>query len=95
LQKLHELIKDDPRFVMIGISFDDKDDAERLGRFIAEKDLPWIHGLAGRNDSASLLYRTYGIPGTPAMLLIDNEDKVLLSNPNVEEVAKIVNDMKR
>lgn len=94
LKKLHELVKDDPRVVMVGISFDNKNAAENLGQFIAEKELPWIHGLAG-NLLESPFAEDYGISSIPTLLLLDGEGKVIASNPSIEELAKKIEEMRK
>jgi thiol-disulfide isomerase/thioredoxin len=93
LRKLHESLKGNPRVVMIGISFDNKEAAESLGKFVTEKDMPWLHALAG-NLLESKTAKDYGVSGIPALLLIGTDGKVLLSNPNIEEVAKKIEEMK-
>jgi thiol-disulfide isomerase/thioredoxin len=93
LRKLHESLKGDPRFVMIGISFDEKN-VRSLIKFVTEKDLPWIHGMAG-NMLDSPTAKAYGVQGIPALLLIGTDGKVLLSNPSVEELAKKIEELKK
>jgi peroxiredoxin len=94
LQKLYALIKDDPRFVMIGVSFDDASAAESLSKFVTEKDLPWQHVLAG-SLLESQAAKDYGVSGIPALLLIGADGNVLLSNPSVEDVAKKIKEVKQ
>ena len=88
LKTLYEKIKDDERFVMIGISLDNAGSEEMLGKFIVRREMPWLHGLSG--DWQSDTVRTYGIQAIPALLLLDSDGKVLLSNPSVDELAKKV-----
>ena len=71
------MLKDDPRFVMIGISFDNRAAAEALSKFVTEKKLPWLHALAG-NTLESPMAKDYGVSAIPALLLIGADGKVLL-----------------
>jgi len=93
LKTLYEKIKDDDRFVLIGISLDEAGSEEMLGKFIARREMPWLHGLAGawQSDTA----RSYGIQSIPALLLIDLDGKVLLSNPSMAELAKKIDELRR
>ena len=88
LKALYEKIKNDDRFVMIGISLDEVGSEEMLGKFIAKREMPWQHGLSGswQSDTA----RTYGIQAIPALLLIGPDGKVLLSNPSIDDLTKRV-----
>jgi thiol-disulfide isomerase/thioredoxin len=92
LKTLYERIKDDDRFVLLGISLDEADSETMLGRFIARREMPWLQGLAGawQSDTA----RSYGINAIPALLLIDPDGKVLLSNPSVAELARTIDELR-
>jgi peroxiredoxin len=81
---LYAKIKDDDRFVMIGISLDTGSE-EQLGKYIAEHKMPWLHGLSDyfSTDAA----KTYGIESTPTLLLLAPDGKVLLSNPSTAELT--------
>ena len=74
---------------MIGISIDDAGSEERLGKFVARQEMAWLHGHSpGSWDSMAA--RTYGVNAIPALLLIGPDGKVLLSNPNMDELAKTI-----
>jgi thiol-disulfide isomerase/thioredoxin len=88
LKTLYEKIKDDDRFVMIGISLDNAGSEEVLGKFIARQEMTWLHGLSG--DWQSDMVREYGVHAIPALLLIGPDGRVLLSNPSMAELAKKV-----
>jgi thiol-disulfide isomerase/thioredoxin len=92
LKTLYEKIKDDDRFVMIGISLDNAGSEEMLGKFIARREMPWLHGLSG--DWNSDTARSYGIQSIPALLLIGTDGKVLLSNPDLATLAKMIDELK-
>jgi peroxiredoxin len=92
IKTLYEKIKDDDRFVLIGISLDPADSPEKLGKFVARLEIPWQQGLSGGWDSD--VVRGYGVHAIPALLLIDPEGKVVLSNPSVEELVKKVEELR-
>jgi thiol-disulfide isomerase/thioredoxin len=92
LKTLYEKIKDDDRFVLIGISLDNAGSEEMLGRFIASREMPWLHGLSG--DWNSDTARTYGINAIPALLLIGTDGKVLLSNPSLADLARTIDELR-
>lgn len=92
LKKFHETIKEDDRFVLIGISLDDAASGERLGKFIAKREMNWHHGLAGGWEAD--IVRHYGVRGIPALFLIGPDGNVLLSNPTLRELVKKVNALK-
>jgi thiol-disulfide isomerase/thioredoxin len=94
LKTLYGKIKDDDRFAMIGISIDDAGSEERLGKFVANREMLWLHGLSpGSWDSSAA--RTYGINAIPALLLIAPDGKVLLSNPSMNELAKTIDELRK
>jgi thiol-disulfide isomerase/thioredoxin len=94
LKTLYGKIKDDDRCAMIGISIDDSGSEERLGKFVANREMLWLHGLSsGSWDSAAA--RTYGVNASPALLLIDPEGKVLLANPSMAELAEKIEELLR
>jgi len=92
LKTLYEKIKDDDRFVMIGISLDNAGSEEPLGKFIAKREMTWLHGLSG--DWQSDTARSYGVQSIPALLLLDPDGKVLLSNPSMTELAKMIDELR-
>jgi len=92
LKTLYGKIKDDDRFVLIGISLDNAGSEEMLGKFIARREMPWLHGLSG--DWNSGMARSYGINAIPTLLLISTDGKVLLSNPDMQELAKKVDELR-
>jgi thiol-disulfide isomerase/thioredoxin len=92
LKTLYDKIKDDDRFVLIGISLDNAGSEEMLGRFIARREMPWLHGLSG--DWQSDTARAYGINAIPALLLIDPDGKVLLSNPSMAELTRTIDELR-
>ena len=77
---------------MIGISLDEAGSETMLGRFIARREMPWLHGLSGNWQSDTV--RTYGINAIPALLLIDPDGKVLLSNPSMAELARKIDELR-
>ena len=86
LKTLYEKYKDDERFVMIGVSLDGAKSEERLAKFVAQREMPWLQGLAGDWDGAAA--RSYGVQAIPAMFLIGPDGNVLLSNPSITELTK-------
>ena len=93
LKTLYEKIKDDDRFVMIGISLDNAGSEETLGKFVARREMSWLHGLSG--DWQSDTARSYGVQAIPALLLLDTDGKVLLSNPSVAELGEKIEELRR
>ena len=92
LKTLYETIKDDDRFVVIGISLDDANSEEQIGKLIAQRGMTWLNGWAG--DFGSETARNYGIQTIPALLLIGPDGKVLLSNPIFAELTKKIDDLR-
>ena len=92
LKTLYEKIKDDDRFVMIGISLDNAGSEETLGKFVARREMTWLHGLSG--DWNSDMARSYGINSIPALLLIGPDGKVLLSNPPLPELSQRIDELR-
>ena len=92
LQALYETISGDERFVMIGISLDDAGSEEMLGKFVAKREMPWLHGLSG--DWQSDTVRTYGVQAIPALLLIGPDGNVLLSNPSLDDLTKAIDELR-
>ena len=93
LKTLYDKIKDDERFVMIGISLDNAGSEEMLGKFVTRREMTWLHGLSG--DWNSDTARTYGIHAIPALLLIGLDGKVLLSNPGAAELTKKIDELRK
>jgi peroxiredoxin len=92
LKTLYETIKDDDRFVMIGISLDDIGSEERLGKFIARREMPWLHGISGNWQSDTV--RLYGVNAIPALLLIAPDGTVLLANPDLKELTEKIEELR-
>jgi thiol-disulfide isomerase/thioredoxin len=93
LKALYETISGDERFVMIGISLDDAGSEEMLGKFVAKREMPWLHGLSG--DWQSDTARTYGVQAIPALLLIGPDGKVVLSNPSLDDLTKTIDELRK
>ncbi len=94
LKKLNASIEGDPRFVLLGISFDSKGMKGQLEKFLAEKKMDWPQGLAG-NLLESTFIKGYGVSGIPALLLIDPDGNVLLSNPSLDDLQKKIDELKK
>ena len=93
LKALYETIKDDERFVLIGISLDGAGSEEQLGKFILNRGMSWLHGLAGNWEGDAV--RSYGVRAIPALFLIDTEGDVLLTNPSLEGLTKSIEELRR
>ena len=74
---------------MIGISLDEADSEEMLGKFIVRREMNWLHGWTGSNSD---MIRNYGIQFIPALILIGPDGKVLLSAPNMEKLTAKIGD---
>ncbi len=88
LKALHSKIKNDTRFVLIGVSLDDAKDEKMLGKFLAKREMPWIHGLAGGWETE--IVREYGVSAIPTVLVIGPDGKILLVNPEVQAIEKLM-----
>ncbi len=86
----YEKIKDDPSFVLIGISLDEED--ETAIEFLRKRDdMPWIQL---RTDWPSPLTEALGFPGIPAMFVISPEGRISSINPSAEELETLHNENK-
>ncbi|MDR1958079.1 MAG: carboxypeptidase regulatory-like domain-containing protein [Planctomycetaceae bacterium] len=91
-KRLYERIRTDPRFVMISISIDNTDAMDKVGRFVAEQQIPWFHGIT---DSDSPFKKDYNIHVIPAVFLIGPDRKVILSNPSVESLKQKIDEVRK
>jgi thiol-disulfide isomerase/thioredoxin len=92
LKELYEKIKDDDRFVVIGVSLDDANSKEAVGKIIARRGIDWLIGTTGGWHTETV--RNYGIQSIPTMLLIDTDGEVLLSNPMFVELVRKIDELR-
>ena len=86
VKEFHEKIVNDEKFVLIDISLDDPDSAEMLGKFVVNREMNWVHGLAGGWEAN--VVRDYGVNGIPTLVVIDPEGKIALYNPSITEIEE-------
>ena len=72
LKSTHDAFDKDDRFVMIGLSLDDKVELPR--EYVAKQGLNWIQCLLGDDWS---LPKQYGVWGIPAVFLVGPDGKVV------------------
>ncbi len=88
LKSLHSKIKSDDRFVLIGVSLDDAKDEKAVGKFLAKREMSWIHGLAGGWETE--IVQEYGVSAIPTVLVIGPDGKILLVNPETQAIEKLM-----
>lgn len=67
---------------VLGISFDGPGQAERLKRFVEQRNMPWQQIYDGKKFTSSPVGKLYMIRGIPSMFLIDGDTgKILASGP--------------
>jgi thiol-disulfide isomerase/thioredoxin len=93
IKALHDKIKDDDRFVLIGVCLNDVDEADRAGRTVAQRGMTWRNGYVGDWDSSTA--QVYQLRSLPAVMLIGSDGKVLLSNPVLPELLKKIDDLRK
>ncbi|MCL2348247.1 MAG: carboxypeptidase regulatory-like domain-containing protein, partial [Planctomycetaceae bacterium] len=81
LKKLHEKYKDNEQFALIGVSLDEANQAEMLGRFVSKREMSWLHVLAGGWNAD--VVRDYHVNAIPCLFVVDPEGKILMTNPNI------------
>jgi peroxiredoxin len=74
LKEAHAAFGNDPRFVMIGLSLDPKEDAPR--DYARKNDLGWTQAFLGE-WSKTAVPKAYGITGIPSMWLIGPDGTVI------------------
>lgn len=79
----------DKNFDIVGVSFDNKDDAWK--KAIESLSIPWHHmsDLKGWNCQAGQIYNIRAIPNT---LLIDPQGKIVGKGLPLEEIQKVIGD---
>jgi peroxiredoxin len=86
LKECYAKFADNDKVVLISISLDEKGQEEMLAKFIAKKEMNWLHVLSG--SWGSNIPKLYSVNAIPAMFLIDPEGKILLTNPNIEQLTQ-------
>jgi thiol-disulfide isomerase/thioredoxin len=88
LKAFHDKIADDETIVLLGISLDEPNSEVMLGKFVVQRGMNWPHGLAGGWQAD--VVRNYGVNSIPALVLIAPDGQVVLSNPSLAEIEKVV-----
>lgn len=76
LKEAYELIKDNPKFAMIGLSLDP--DMEAPIEYAKKNKIGWIQGFLG-DWSKTDLPNQYGVQGIPSIMLIGPDGKIVAS----------------
>jgi peroxiredoxin len=85
LLAIHERFEQDDRFVLVGISLDDKPgDASAV---VKARKLSWLHGFAGPD---SPVVTTYGATAIPATFLIGPDGKIIARDLRGEKTKTAV-----
>lgn len=95
LKTLHAKIKDDDRFVMIGISLDDDLSLAKISEIVAKHGMTWQNVWCGVGDWNSAVARNYKIRSIPALVLVGPDGKILLSDPILPELTKKIDDVRK
>lgn len=66
-------------FEILGVSFDQPDEEEKIREFLAEKELPWKQIYEGKGWDTSL-GKQYDVSGIPFVLLVDGDTGEILAN---------------
>jgi peroxiredoxin len=77
----------DPRFVMIGLSFDRSPDAPR--KYTEKNDLGWIQGIA-QGGFKSNVAKAYDVRSIPRILLIGTDGKVAATGLHGKRITQVV-----
>ena len=72
LKEIHEQFSNDPRFVLVGLSLDERPDDARS--FVKRENLPWLQGFT---DPDAPIVSAYGATSIPATFLIGPDGKIL------------------
>lgn len=75
LKSLHERFKDDPRFVMIGMSLDQS--KEKLEQVIEREQIGWMQVRLATAEESKVT-ASYGVEGIPMIVLLDGEGRVVM-----------------
>jgi thiol-disulfide isomerase/thioredoxin/protocatechuate 3,4-dioxygenase beta subunit len=89
LTTFYEKHKENPKFVLIGISIDNND--KTVLDFISKRKINWIQL---RTNPQSPLTEQYGVFAVPTMIAIDPEGKTAAVNPTLQELEKLINNNK-
>jgi thiol-disulfide isomerase/thioredoxin len=76
-------------FDVVAISVDE--DRVALDKFLAENPQPWANLYDGAFFNSPFA-KQYGLPGIPAMILVDREGKVISINAQLPELEKLLAD---
>ncbi len=83
MKKIFERYRDNPDFLMVGVSLDD--DAADVRKFVTDKQMPWLQLFeagAGRNNRFA---GTFRINAIPSVWLIDKQGRVAAVDLESEE----------
>ncbi len=81
--RFYEKIKENPDYVLIGVSIDD-DEQTLLDFLVRKSDMGWIQL---RTDPDSPLTEQYGIFAVPTLIVVGPDGKVTDVNPNLDEMV--------
>ncbi len=87
LKSIWKEFGDDPRFVLIGISFDRSPDPAK--KYVEKNELGWVHGFA-KGGWKSEVAKAYEIRGIPTLTLIAPDGKVLRSGHTARGLSEMI-----
>ena len=85
IQRVHDEFSKDSRFVIIGVSVDDRD--SDVAATVKAMKLSWLQGFAGPDSPA---VSDYGATAIPATLLIGADGKILATELRGERTRAAV-----
>ena len=91
LKSLYETFGANDKFVMIGMSLDEK--PETAANFAKKHDIAWMQAHLGAFDSPFV--QAFGVKGIPSVWLIDPEGKVIAKNLRGESAKSAVGEALR
>ncbi|MDB5290052.1 MAG: polymerase sigma factor, sigma-70 family, partial [Phycisphaerales bacterium] len=87
LEEIHAKYGNDPRFVILGISVDDR--AQEPAQFLGHRKLPWPQAFGGRTGTSSA-WRAFGIGAIPSIWLIGPDGKILAKELEPEKIDETI-----
>jgi peroxiredoxin len=85
MKEAYEAHKDDPHFVMLSLSLDQKPDTAK--KFVEKEKMNWTHAFLGE-WSKTKIPEQWAIRGIPAVFLVGPDGKILAKNLRGEQVIQ-------
>lgn len=84
LKAVYDAFGKDDRFVMIGLSMDEKVDAPK--KYVQNNGMKWVQGFLGQGTTNQTVSDLYGVRGIPSIWLIGPDGKVIAKNLRGEKI---------